>query len=186
MLDIATGRHDAMLSRKYGFSAFQLLDDGGVLVSHKGTVKRLEAQGNLVQSYDIQGINQWFALELDTDGSSFRGGSVQNGSLYKFDIATGSHLQTIGTGAGANNLLGVAVYTGGGLQALSHNTQVPEPGTLLMFGSALAFIYIAGKDALRGCEKTEKKRDAGPFAPGFFLKTLYSRAYPRYLIYTFP
>lgn len=150
VLDIATGQHDSMLSKKYGFSAFQLLDDGGVLVSHKGTVKRLDAQGNLVQSYDIQGVDQWFALGLDTDGSSFWSGSVQNGSLYKFDIASGSLLQTINTGAGANNLLGVAVYTGGALQSLSYNTAVPEPGTLLMFGSALAFLYAAGKRRSEG------------------------------------
>ena len=70
-LDIATGEHEAPLSSRYGFAQFQLLADGGVIAAHKGTVKRLDSLGKLAASYDVAGVDKWFALDLNTDEESF-------------------------------------------------------------------------------------------------------------------
>lgn len=113
-LNVETGAHESPLSSRYGFASFQILPDGGVITAHKGKVKRLDSLGRLVASYDVAGVDKWFAVDLDTDSKSFWAGSYLNDTLYKFDIATGTVLQTIDTGLGGEHLYGVAVYTGGG------------------------------------------------------------------------
>lgn len=137
-IDIATGAHDEMLSARYGFAQFQLLSDGGIIAAHKGTVKKLDSLGKLVASYDVAGVDKWFALDLTPDEESFWAGSYQNDTLYRFDIATGSVLQTIDTGLGGEHLFGVAVYTGGQVQLASLDTKVPEPGTMSMLAVTAA------------------------------------------------
>jgi len=137
-LDIATGEHEAPLSSRYGFAQFQLLADGGVIAAHKGTVKRLDSLGKLAASYDVAGVDKWFALDLNTDEESFWAGSYQNDTLYRFDIATGSVLQTIDTGLGGGHLYGLAVYTGGQPVLASVNAKVPEPATMSLLAVAAA------------------------------------------------
>lgn len=137
-IDIATGEHETPLSSRYGFAQFQLLPDGGVIAAHKGTVKKLDSLGKLEASYDVAGVDKWFAIDLDTDNESFWAGSYQNDTLYRFDVATGSLLQTIDTGLGGEHLYGVAVYTGGQAQLASLSTQVPEPATMSLLAVTAA------------------------------------------------
>jgi DNA-binding beta-propeller fold protein YncE len=141
-LDIATGTQDTALSSRYGFAQFQLLSDGGIIAAHKGTVKRLDSFGKLVASYDVPGVDKWFSLDINTDEGSFWAGSYQNDTLYRFDIATGSVLQTIDTGFGGEHLYGVAVYTGGQPSLAGVNAQVPEPGTLVMLAATAAALFF--------------------------------------------
>lgn len=143
-IDIATGEHETPLSARYGFAQFQLLPDGGIIAAHKGTVKKLDSLGRLVTSYDVAGVDKWFALDLNTDNQSFWAGSYQNDTLYRFDIATGSVLQTIDTGLGGEHLYGVAVYTGGAQLASANNsTKVPEPGTLSLLALTATGLFFS-------------------------------------------
>lgn len=116
--------------------ALRLLDDGGALAAIGGCVARFDSTGNKIQEYDVGGVNGFFALNLDADGTSVWSGSFNNGTLYKFDVDTGDLLQTISTGAGASSLFGVAVFgevTQGGPPP---DVSVPEPDTLLLLSAA--------------------------------------------------
>jgi DNA-binding beta-propeller fold protein YncE len=144
-LDIATGTQDAALSSRYGFAQFQLLSDGGIIAAHKGTVKRLDSLGKLLASYDVPGVDKWFALDINTDEESFWAGSYQNDTIYRFEIATGSVLQTIDTGFGGGNLFGIAVYTGGQPVLANVNAEVPEPGTLAMLAATATALFFMRK-----------------------------------------
>src|SRR5207247_705514 len=63
---------------------------GGLLVANFADVKRLDASGNVVQSYDAPGEDSWFALNLDPNGTSFWSAGIFSGNLYRFNIATGA------------------------------------------------------------------------------------------------
>src|SRR2546423_1113203 len=62
---------------------------GGLLVAAASTVLRLDSAGNIVQSYDLPAIDQWFALSLDPNGRSFWSADLGR-SFARFDIATGA------------------------------------------------------------------------------------------------
>lgn len=144
-IDVATGEQDAPLSSRYGFASFQLLPDGGVITAHKGSVKRLDSLGKLVASYDVSGVDKWFAIDLAAEDGAFWAGSYMNDALYKFDIATGNVLQTINTGLGGEHLYGLAVYTGGA-STQSTNSRVPEPATMSLLAlTAAASLYFRRK-----------------------------------------
>ena len=136
--DVSTGTQLSNFADLGGGVAFALriLGDGGILVADQGDIKLLNSTGGLVRSYDVTGENSWFALNLDPDGTTFWSGNYVSGNFYAFDIATGTLLKTISTGA-YNNLYGLSVYgeitqSGGGVGG-----KVPEPGTMMLLGSGL-------------------------------------------------
>jgi len=91
--------------------ALRILSDGGILVADRFDLKRLDATGTVIQTYDVAGEDTWFSLNLDPDHTSFWAGNFGTGMLYKFDIDLGGPpLQTINTGAGANELFGVTIF----------------------------------------------------------------------------
>jgi streptogramin lyase len=108
--------------------ALRILADGGVLVADTYDIKRLDAAGNVIQTYDVSGQDGWFALNLDPNGTSFWSGDFGNDSFFEFDIATGAQLSSLNTGHGGGNLYGLAV-AGEITQGV-----VPEPSTLLLLG----------------------------------------------------
>ena len=61
---------------------------GGLLVANNTTVKRLNALGAAVQTYDATGEDTWFALSLDPNGTSFWSGGAFT-KFYRFNISTG-------------------------------------------------------------------------------------------------
>ena len=120
--------------------ALRVLSDGGVLLADGTDVKRLDAGGTVIQTYDIGGEDSWFALNLNPDGNSFWSGNFNSSNLYEFDIASGANTQTLNTGTGGYTLFGVGIFgeqtqgcqnCGGG-----GNNVVPEPSSLslLSFG----------------------------------------------------
>lgn len=61
---------------------------GGLIVADRYDVKRLNGNGNVIQSYSVPNIkNAFSALNLDPDGTTFWAGSY--GVLYRFNIAAG-------------------------------------------------------------------------------------------------
>jgi hypothetical protein len=66
------------------------LPTGGLLVADSTEIKRLDASGTVVQTYDAEGENGWFALSLDPNGTSFWSGGVFTRNFYRFNIATGA------------------------------------------------------------------------------------------------
>src|SRR5207237_136341 len=73
--------------------AFRLLPpgdgSGGLLVADSDNIKRLDGSGNVVQTYDAPNVGDWFALNLDANGTSFWSENKDNGAIYKFNIASG-------------------------------------------------------------------------------------------------
>lgn len=90
--------------------ALRILPDGGVLVADSVDIHRLDAGGNIVQTYDAGNNQNWFALNLDPDGTSFWSASYDTGDVYKFDIATGAVLLNFNTGTGPNTVFGLTVF----------------------------------------------------------------------------
>lgn len=66
--------------------------DGGVFVADTESILRLDSDGTVIQEYDVPGQDDWFALNLDPDGTSFWSGNAHTGDVFKFDIATGDVL----------------------------------------------------------------------------------------------
>jgi hypothetical protein len=88
----------------------RILGDGGLLVADQINVKRFNADGSVNMTYDLAGVDGWFALNLDPDGTSFWSGSFINDTFYKFDIASGTKLDEVNTGLNGGNLYGLVVY----------------------------------------------------------------------------
>ena len=127
--------------------ALRLLGDGGILLADNQDIVRLDALGNIIQTYDVVGQDDWFALNLDPDGTSFWSANFITADLYKFDIGTGNILGSINTGTGINSVFGVAVAKeitqgttnpGGG----GPTNPVPEPTTGFLLGSGILGIFL--------------------------------------------
>ena len=63
---------------------------GGLLVADGEDIKRLDGAGNIVQTYDEPSAAEWFALNLDPNGTSFWSADIATGIVTRFNIATGA------------------------------------------------------------------------------------------------
>jgi len=83
---------------------------GGLLVANTSNIKRLNAAGAVIQTYDAGGENNWFSLNLDPNGTSFWAGNSSTANFYRFNIGTGAvEVGPINTGTGASFLFGICV-----------------------------------------------------------------------------
>ncbi len=73
---------------------------GGLLVADGKEIKRLDATGEVIQRYDVANRESWFALNLDPDGQSFWATDHEADQVVRFDIATGSLVQSFTAGPG--------------------------------------------------------------------------------------
>jgi len=80
---------------------------GGLLVASSADIKRLDAAGAVVQTYDVAGEDGWFALNLDPNGTSFWAGDFGTNNFYRFGIASG--LVEVGPIASGGSLFGLCV-----------------------------------------------------------------------------
>ena len=84
--------------------ALRILSNGNVLSAAGSLVTEYDSAGNFLGSYDVTGVDNFFALNLDPDGTHFWSGSYGNNTLYRFSIG--------GFGADAADR---SLYTGGQL-----------------------------------------------------------------------
>src|ERR1051325_9284996 len=74
--------------------------DGDVFVADSEVIARLDTAGNVIQTYDAPNLDNWFALNLDPDGTSFWSADLTTGDVFKFDIASGEVLLSFNAEAG--------------------------------------------------------------------------------------
>ena len=79
---------------------------GGLLVVDGSDIKRLDAAGEVVQTYDVEGRDSWSALSLDPDGKSVWATDYESDRAYRFGVDTGAILSSFGAGPG-NTVFGV-------------------------------------------------------------------------------
>jgi uncharacterized repeat protein (TIGR01451 family) len=94
-----------------GDEAFQLrlLPDGSLLVADNQSILHLDSTGKIIQTYGYAPDNQWFALTLAPDGKSFWSADQGNGTVAKFDIASGKLLESfVASPSGVDGLVAVA------------------------------------------------------------------------------
>jgi sugar lactone lactonase YvrE len=112
--------------------ALRLLADGTLLVADTQDVKRLDAGGNVIQTYDESTVGSWFALNIDPDGTSFWSADYSSGKIFQFDIATGAILDGF---TAPSNISGLTVFG-------ERTVVVPLPPTVMLFGFGLAGLGI--------------------------------------------
>ena len=74
--------NDAALPGSAAFD-LRLLSGGGLPAADYKSILRLDANGRIVQTYDVPGDNSWFALTLDPDGRSFWSATYMTANFYK-------------------------------------------------------------------------------------------------------
>ncbi len=129
--DVRSHTQLAQFGRLPGSNAYALriLPDGGVLVADTEDIKRLDASGNIIRSYDVSGEDVWFALNLDVDGTSFWSANAVTGNFYKFDIDSGQVLQSGSAGKdyqpGGVTVLGELTAATRGIEVAATDSTVP-------------------------------------------------------------
>jgi uncharacterized repeat protein (TIGR01451 family) len=63
--------------------------NGELLAADTAIVARVNAAGSTIQTFDSAGEDNWFALALDPNGSSFWAGDFTTGDIYRFGISSG-------------------------------------------------------------------------------------------------
>jgi hypothetical protein len=87
----------------------RVLPDGGVLVSSGEVIARLNASGTLIRTYSVPGEwSPWTGLDLAGDGT-FWAGNYESSNLYRFDLATGSILDSFNTSTPPHFVVGIRV-----------------------------------------------------------------------------
>ncbi|HEY6362278.1 MAG TPA: hypothetical protein VIX63_14290 [Vicinamibacterales bacterium] len=87
----------------------RVLPDGGVLVSNGQVITRLDASGAVVRTY--QGPPEetlWAGLDLVGDGT-FWVANYYSSNVYRFDLASGTIVDTFNTGTPPNSAVAVRV-----------------------------------------------------------------------------
>ena len=78
---------------------------GDVLVADKKNIKIVDSSSNVVKTYDASGQDDWEALSLDPNGTSFWAGDATTHKFYRFNISTGAvEVGPISTGAGLGGI----------------------------------------------------------------------------------
>jgi hypothetical protein len=89
----------------------RILLNGDVLVADTQSILRLNSSGSIVQQYDVAGRDCWTTLAVDTVPSRFYAGDRCSRTVVKFDLASGTVLNSMGAGA-KSDIEGLAVNGG--------------------------------------------------------------------------
>jgi len=87
----------------------KVLGDGGILVATANDITRLDAAGDIVQTYDVAGKpNLWLGIDLVGDGT-FWASNFGSSDVVHFDLTTGAALGSFNTGTPPQTVKSVAV-----------------------------------------------------------------------------
>src|SRR5579872_501815 len=130
--------------------ALRIQPDGGVLVADTVAVMRLTASGRVAQNYKAPQKVSWVALALDPSGDSFWAGDRDSGAVCRFDLQSGSVIESFNVRAGAKvcglvvrgepraALAGVPPVAAGGAPAGAAPSAPPSSVALQPGGAATA------------------------------------------------
>ena len=107
--------------------ALRILGNGDVLSAAGSLIDQYDPLGNFLGSYDVTGVDNFFALNLDPDGTHFWSGSFGTNSLYEFTIGGFGPNSDVSSFATGGQLFGVALA--GEITAGGPGGAVPEPAT---------------------------------------------------------
>src|SRR6185437_2518682 len=113
--------------------ALRILPDGGVVVANVKNIKRFDADGKLLQTYDATGEDCWSALALDSDGTSFWATDYCTSDVVRFDLDKGTLISKFNAGVPANSVFGIQTVappqtTAAGALVVSPFTASVTPG----------------------------------------------------------
>ena len=92
-----------------GLQDLRILPDGGVLVASGDVVARLNAQGQLIQTYASTGESKWWTgLDLVGDGT-FWAANYEASTVHRFAIDSGTLLASFSTGTPPHYIVGLRV-----------------------------------------------------------------------------
>jgi len=99
-----------------------------VLAAAGPSVKRFNSAGTEISNYTASGEGNFFALNLDPDGTHFWSGGIVTGQIYKFNLTpVGPPVLTFSSQiaqAGGTILAGLAIF---GENIVSNPTPTPTP-----------------------------------------------------------
>ena len=109
-------------------------ENPGLLVADSQDIKRLDGSGEVVQDYDVEGQDHWFALTLDPDDITFWAADSVTGMVYRFNITSGETVgDPIDTDLGEGSTTGLfGLCIKGGRGAAQNSQTIPllfSPGT---------------------------------------------------------
>ncbi len=83
MADFASLPGTAGVDQAHGI---RVLSDGGVLVAAMGAIRRLNASGAVIDTFDAPNSNCWISVDLDNNNRYFWGLDYCTGMVSKFDL----------------------------------------------------------------------------------------------------
>jgi hypothetical protein len=92
----------------------RITPDGGVLVADTYDIRRLDAAGNAVGTYDAVGDNGFVGIFIDPDGQHFWASSFDTSNVYKFDLITGQIKMSFNAGVSGARAKGIIIVPGEG------------------------------------------------------------------------
>jgi Bacterial Ig-like domain (group 1) len=105
--------------------ALRIRPNKEVLVACASEVLRLNTSGEVVQTYTFPGQSFLFAMNLDPDNETFWTGDINNGQIWRANIATGKVVTEFNS-APSTSLAGLAVV---GEIEIAHPTIILSPTT---------------------------------------------------------
>jgi hypothetical protein len=150
--NLTTNTAGADLCTNCGDFALRLLGDGTLLVAaDNGGVNRINATtGAIVHNYSAASIGasgEFFALNLDPDGTTFWTGSFANDDIFRVNISTGAVITSFNSGTAGGSLYGLSVF--GERTQVNPPPGVPEPASVILMGTMLSLVGFSLKRKLR-------------------------------------